>query len=40
MVIREDILNALHVRKYIFLLREESLATCLRKSPFEGFLVS
>ena len=40
MVIREDILNALHVRKYIFLLREESLATCQRKSPFEGFLVS
>ena len=37
MVIREDTLNALHVRKYIFLSREESLATCQRKSPFEGF---
>ena len=37
MVIRADILNALHVRKHIFLSREESLATCQRKSPFEGF---
>ena len=38
-VIREDILNILHVRKHYFkkTLREDSLATFQRKSPFEGF---
>ena len=38
MVIREDILNILRVKKhYLLLSREESLVTSQRKPPFEGF---
>ena len=36
MVVRGDVLNILHVRKH-YLGREESLATCQRKSPFGSF---
>ena len=34
MVIREDILNILHVRKYYLVVKRRIAATCKRKSRF------